>query len=63
MLDWSYNLLGEREKLVLCRLSVFVGVFPLKAALSVAGTEANDPDVADAVASLGWEIADIDDRH
>src|SRR6202171_1889427 len=52
MLDWSYNLLQERDKLVLCRLSVFVGVFTLKAALSVAGTEANDAEVADAVASL-----------
>ena len=52
MLDWSYNLLQERDKLVLCKLSVFVGVLTLKAALSVAGTTANDPDVADAVASL-----------
>jgi predicted ATPase/DNA-binding winged helix-turn-helix (wHTH) protein len=52
MLDWSYNLLLERDKLVLCRLSVFVGVFTLKAALSVAGTETNDPEVADAVANL-----------
>jgi predicted ATPase/DNA-binding winged helix-turn-helix (wHTH) protein len=52
MLDWSYNFLGERDKLVLCRLSVFVGVFALKAAFSVAGTEVNDTDVADAVASL-----------
>jgi predicted ATPase/DNA-binding winged helix-turn-helix (wHTH) protein len=52
MLDWSYNLLREHDKLILCRLSVFVGVFTLRAALSVAGTAANDPDVADAVASL-----------
>jgi predicted ATPase/DNA-binding winged helix-turn-helix (wHTH) protein len=52
MLDWSYNLLHERDKLVFCRLSVFVGVFTLKAALSVAGTEPNDADVADAIASL-----------
>jgi predicted ATPase/DNA-binding winged helix-turn-helix (wHTH) protein len=52
MLDWSYNLLGARDKLVLCRLSVFVGVFTLKAALSVARTEANGAEVADAVASL-----------
>jgi len=52
MLDWSYNLLREGDKLVLRRLSVFVGVFTLKAALSVAGTEANDAEVADAVASL-----------
>src|SRR6266852_165157 len=52
MLDWSYNLLQERDKLVLCRLSVFVGVFTLKAALSVAGTAANDPEFADAVVNL-----------
>src|SRR5258705_8895015 len=52
MLDWSYTLLQQRDKLVLCRLSVFVGVFTLKAALSVAGTETNDAEVADAVASL-----------
>lgn len=52
MFDWSYNLLGERDKLVLRRLSVFVGFFTLKAALSVAGTEANDAEVADVVASL-----------
>src|SRR5258705_658225 len=52
MLDWSYNLLQERDQVVLCRSSVFVGVLTLNAALSVAGTTANDPDVADAVASL-----------
>src|SRR6266481_3948865 len=52
MLDWSYNLLRERDRLVLCRLSAFVGVFTLKAALTVAGTETNDAEVADAVASL-----------
>lgn len=52
MFDWSYNLLQERDKLVLCRLSVFVGVFTLKAVLSVASTEANAPEVVDAVASL-----------
>jgi predicted ATPase/DNA-binding winged helix-turn-helix (wHTH) protein len=52
MLDWSYNLLQEWDRLVLRRLSVFVGVFTLKAALYVAGTAANDPEVADAVAGL-----------
>jgi predicted ATPase/DNA-binding winged helix-turn-helix (wHTH) protein len=52
MLDWSYKLLQERDQVVLCRLSVFVGVFTLKAALSVAGTEANDAEVADAVTNL-----------
>src|SRR3984893_14430541 len=36
MLDWSYSLLSEREKLVLCGLSVFVGDSTLQAAGSVA---------------------------
>jgi predicted ATPase/DNA-binding winged helix-turn-helix (wHTH) protein len=53
MLDWSYNLLSERQKVVLCRLSVFVGDFTLQAAGSVASeTGADDANVIDAVASL-----------
>src|SRR5690606_25127887 len=36
MLDWSYNLLSERERCVLYRLSVFVGPFQLTAAQRVA---------------------------
>src|SRR5580700_5545519 len=53
MLDWSYNLLSEREKLVLCRLSVFVGDFTLEAASSVASeTVVDEADVINAVASL-----------
>jgi hypothetical protein len=53
MLDWSYNLLSDFDKLVLCRLSIFVGVFTLNAASSVAAeTEANDPAVTYPVASL-----------
>jgi predicted ATPase/DNA-binding winged helix-turn-helix (wHTH) protein len=53
MLDWSYNLLSEREKVVLCRLSVFVGGFTLQAAGSVASeTDADEAEVIDAVASL-----------
>jgi predicted ATPase len=53
MLDWSYRLLAEREKVVLCRLSVFVGDFTLQAADSVASeTETDEADVVDAVASL-----------
>ena len=39
MLDWSYSLLSEREKLVLCRLAVFVGHFTLQAAGSVASDD------------------------
>jgi predicted ATPase/DNA-binding winged helix-turn-helix (wHTH) protein len=53
MLDWSYSLLSEREKVVLSRLSVFVGVFTVQAAGSVASeTEADEPDVIEAVVSL-----------
>jgi predicted ATPase/DNA-binding winged helix-turn-helix (wHTH) protein len=53
MLDWSYSLLSEREKVALCRLSVFVGDFTLQAACSVASeTDADEADVIDAVASL-----------
>jgi predicted ATPase len=53
MLDWSYSLLSEREKLVLCRLSVFVGNFTLQAAGSVAsGAEMDDAEVIDAAVSL-----------
>src|SRR3984885_12937638 len=53
MLDWSYSLLSEREKVVLCQLSVFVGVFTVQTAGSVASeTEADEPDVIDAVVSL-----------
>src|ERR1700736_2460323 len=48
MLDWSYSLLSEREKVVLCRLSVFVGDFTLQAAGSVA-SETDDAEVIDAV--------------
>jgi predicted ATPase len=59
MLDWSYSLLAEREKVVLCRLSVFVGHFTLEAAGSLAlkpeahgADETDDAGVIDAVAGL-----------
>jgi predicted ATPase/DNA-binding winged helix-turn-helix (wHTH) protein len=53
MLDWSYSLLSEREKAVLCRLSVFVGDFTRQAAGSIASeTEVDEAGVVDAVASL-----------
>jgi predicted ATPase/DNA-binding winged helix-turn-helix (wHTH) protein len=35
-LDWSYQLLSDVERVVLCRLAVFVGVFTIDAALAVA---------------------------
>jgi predicted ATPase/DNA-binding winged helix-turn-helix (wHTH) protein len=36
MLDWSYNLLGERERTLLRRLSVFTGPFSMEGAVAAA---------------------------
>jgi predicted ATPase/DNA-binding winged helix-turn-helix (wHTH) protein len=52
MLDWSYNLLSVRERVVLSRLSVFVGDFTLEAAYSIASEEEHDANVAGAMVSL-----------
>jgi predicted ATPase len=52
-LDWSYNLLSEEDRRVLCRLSIFAGIFTLDAAQTiVADAEAPAWQVADALASL-----------
>ena len=56
MLDWSYSLLAEHEKVILCRLSIFVGDFTLAAAGSVVSeVEADDPNLMEAIASLTCE--------
>src|SRR6202022_84658 len=53
MLDWSYNLLPESERMVLRRLSVFVGAFSLEAAQFVAaGDTLEREQVAEAIAAL-----------
>jgi predicted ATPase/DNA-binding winged helix-turn-helix (wHTH) protein len=53
MLDWSYNLLPEAERVVLRRLSVFVGAFSLEAAQFVAaGDTLEREQVAEAIAAL-----------
>jgi predicted ATPase/DNA-binding winged helix-turn-helix (wHTH) protein len=53
MLDWSYNLLSEHEKLVLRRLSVFVGGFTLQAARSVVSeADTDEADSSSVVVSL-----------
>jgi predicted ATPase/DNA-binding winged helix-turn-helix (wHTH) protein len=41
-LDWSYGLLSEFERLILCRLSVFTGTFTLEDARSIAGDDEID---------------------
>jgi predicted ATPase/DNA-binding winged helix-turn-helix (wHTH) protein len=52
-LDWSYSLLSEAERLVLCRLAIFVGSFTLDAALAVAaGDRLDEAGVFAAIDSL-----------
>jgi len=41
-LDWSYGLLSDVERLVLCRLAVFVGYFTIEAAAEVVTDEKID---------------------
>src|SRR3984893_17409476 len=52
-LEWSYDLLGEAEQLVLSRLSVFAGGFTFEAAAAVVADETVDEaNVSDCV----WEL-------
>jgi predicted ATPase/DNA-binding winged helix-turn-helix (wHTH) protein len=52
-LEWSYDLLGEAEKRVLGRLSVFAGGFAFEAAVAVAADETIDEaNVSDCL----WEL-------
>jgi predicted ATPase/DNA-binding winged helix-turn-helix (wHTH) protein len=52
-LEWSYDLLGEAEKRVLSRLSVFAGGFTFEAAVAaVADETVDEANVADCV----WEL-------
>ncbi len=51
-LDWSYNLLSDAEKLLLGRLSVFVGGWTLEAAEQVCGDEGSEFDVLDLLTHL-----------
>src|ERR1700738_5166464 len=53
MLDWSYNLLPESERVILRGLSVFVGAFSLEAAQFVAAGDILEREqVAEAIAGL-----------
>jgi non-specific serine/threonine protein kinase len=44
-IDWSYDLLSETERVLLCRLSVFPGGFTLEAAEDVCAGDGIDKDV------------------
>jgi predicted ATPase/DNA-binding SARP family transcriptional activator/class 3 adenylate cyclase len=53
LIDWSYELLNSRDRVVFDRLAVFVGGFDLHAAQVVCGTEDVDSfEVLDAIGSL-----------
>lgn len=53
LVDWSYDLLDERERQLLARLAVFSGGFDLDAVEQVAGSDPLDPlDVMDLLGSL-----------
>ncbi|HMS55067.1 MAG TPA: adenylate/guanylate cyclase domain-containing protein [Fimbriimonadaceae bacterium] len=53
LINWSYQLLSDREQLLLRRLSVFVGGWSLESAEEVCGVEPlDDFDVLDLLASL-----------
>jgi predicted ATPase/DNA-binding winged helix-turn-helix (wHTH) protein len=53
MLDWSYDLLSEKERAVLRRLSVFAGIFFLEAAQSIGiGDGGDDAEFLDIIATL-----------
>ncbi|HQR19731.1 MAG TPA: hypothetical protein PKV98_02620 [Burkholderiaceae bacterium] len=53
LVDWSYDLLSETERLLLGRLSVFVGGFDLQSAEAICGADPLPPeDILDLLASL-----------
>jgi predicted ATPase len=52
-LDWSYNLLGEQERTLLRRLSIFTGPYTLQAAIAVAAFgDQNEIAVLDGIGNL-----------
>jgi predicted ATPase/DNA-binding winged helix-turn-helix (wHTH) protein len=61
-LDWSYQLLPEEERKVLCRLSVFAGDFPMEAAVAVTA-DPGPSEVVDHVANLVGKSLVTADPH
>ncbi|MGR4064923.1 MAG: ATP-binding protein, partial [Vulcanimicrobiaceae bacterium] len=52
LIDWSHDLLDEREQTVFRRIGIFVGGFTLEGATAVVGDELDELDVMDVLASL-----------
>ena len=52
LIDWSYSLLSDPEKMVFRRLAVFTGGWTLEAAESVCGEGREGPDILDLMSRL-----------
>ena len=53
LVDWSYDLLSEQERIALNRLSIFAGSFDLRAAEQICGVDPLPPeDIFDLLSSL-----------
>ena len=61
LLDWSYDLLGEAEQALLCRLAVFAGGFTLQAAEAVCPEESRDGQdtCSEEAVYETWETLDL----
>ncbi len=63
-IDWSYDLLSQRERLLLQRLSVFAGGWTLEGAEGVcSGNGLDEPDVLDALTQLAFQSLTLIDEH
>lgn len=56
-LDWSHDLLDNRERRLFRRLSVFAGGWPMDAAESVCCDQEGDPSDAEPIAD--WDVLDL----
>ncbi len=63
LIDWSYDLLGEGEKTLLRRLSVFVGSFTLDAVIAVCGEGWEEIEVLDLLGGLAEKSLIVVDEH
>lgn len=64
MLDWSYDLLSDSERIVLERLSVFVGPFSIDAALEViADNELDSHIIVNAIDALSYKSLISNDKY
>jgi predicted ATPase/DNA-binding SARP family transcriptional activator len=52
VIDWSFNLLSEKEQAVLCKLSVFVGGWTLEASAAVCSDAVSSREMLDVMSSL-----------